>query len=306
MSIRDRFGRASYRLDGAEAARRDQLGVAGTQANSQNPFGLRTAGGQEPMRAHIVCAHPEPRSYNAHLAATAQAALTAQGWYVALSDLYAMGFDPCERSSHYAEPLDRARFDAQSEQRHASQRQQLPPDVAAEIARLDAADLVILQYPMWWHLPPAMLKGWLDRVLVYGEVYTSKKRFEHGRFTGKRAILSVTVGTSAATYAHDGRSGDIDLLLWPVNFSLAYVGFAVLQPFVAYGVEAGLRYSDPSVVEARLARIAQDWTATLGRLDQIPAIPFNTMAEWGEDGHIRPDAPVHSPFIRRRRRLELE
>lgn len=258
------------------------------------------------MRAHIVCAHPEPRSYNAHLAATARATLEAQGWAVTVSDLYAMGFDPCERHAHYAEPLDAARFDAQSEQRHASQRQRLPPEVAAEIARLDAADLVILQYPMWWHLPPAMLKGWLDRVLVYGEVYTSRKRFEHGRFTDRRAMLSVTVGTSEATYAHDGRSGDIDLLLWPVNFSLAYVGFTVLRPFVAYGVEAGLRYSDPSTVEARLAGVAQDWAARLARLDEVSTIPFNTMAEWGEDGHIRPDAPVHSPFIRRRKDLALE
>lgn len=258
------------------------------------------------MHAHIVCAHPEPRSYNAHLAATARAALEAQGWSVTISDLYAMGFDPCERHAHYAEPLDVARFDAQSEQRHASQRQHLPPEVAAEIVRLDAADLLILQYPMWWHLPPAMLKGWLDRVLVYGEVYTSKKRFEHGRFVGKRAMLSVTVGTSAATYAHDGRSGDIELLLWPVNFSLAYVGFTVLQPFVAYGVEAGLRYSDPATVEARLAGVARDWAARLARLDAIAAIPFNAMAHWGEDGHIRPDAPVHSPFIRRKQRLALE
>ena len=102
--------------------------------------------------------------------------------------------------------------------------------MAAEIARLDQADLLILQYPMWWHLPPAMLKGWFDRVLAYGEVYTSKKRFEHGRFAGKKAMLSVTVGTSEATYAHDGRSGDVDLLLWPVHFTLAYVGYTVLAP----------------------------------------------------------------------------
>ena len=102
---------------------------------------------------------------------------------------------------------------------------------------MDRADLVILQYPMWWHLPPAMLKGWLDRVLIYGEVYASKKRSEKGRFVGKRAMLSLTVGTSQETYAFDGRSGDIDLLLWPVNFSLAYVGYTVLSPFIAYGVE---------------------------------------------------------------------
>ena len=64
---------------------------------------------------------------------------------------------------------------------------------------------------MWWHLPPAMLKGWMDRVFIYGAVYASQKRFEKGRFAGKRAMLSVTVATNADTYSHDGRSGDIDL-----------------------------------------------------------------------------------------------
>jgi Flavodoxin-like fold len=121
--------------------------------------------------------------------------------------------------------------------------------VTHELALMDRADLLVLQYPMWWHLPPAMLKGWFDRVLAYGAVYTSKKRFENGRFAGKRAMLSVTVGTSRATYDHDGRSGDIDLLLWPVNFTLAYVGYEILAPYVSYGVEAGLRYSDPAAIE---------------------------------------------------------
>jgi uncharacterized protein (DUF1330 family) len=37
-----------------------------------------------------------------------------------------------------------------------------------------------------------------------------------------------------------------------------------------------------------------------------PAIPFNTMSDWGDDGRIVPDAPVFSPFIRRNRRLPLE
>jgi NAD(P)H dehydrogenase (quinone) len=33
------------------------------------------------------------------------------------------------------------------------------------------------------------------------------------------------------TYMHDGRSGDIDLMLWPVNLTLAYVGYEVLASF---------------------------------------------------------------------------
>lgn len=147
--------------------------------------------------------------------------------------------------------------------------------MAEEIERLDKADLLILQYPMWWHLPPAMLKGWLDRVLIYGEGYASRKRFENGRFVSKRAMLSLTVGTSEETYAFNGRSGDIELLLWPVNFSLAYVGYTVLKPFVAYGAEAGLRYSDDSVLKARLARIGHQLEQVLTHLDEAPSIPFN-------------------------------
>ncbi len=250
------------------------------------------------MRAHIVLAHPEPKSYNAHLAAVGRQALEARGWAVTVSDLYQMNFDPCERASHYAPPLEPARFDVQSEQRHASQNKTLPKDVAAEITRLEAADLLLLQYPMWWHLPPAILKGWLDRVFVYGEVYKSTHRFENGRFVGKKAMLSVTVGTSAETYAYNGRSGDIDLLLWPINFSLAYVGYTVLEPFVAYGVEAGLRYSAAATVEARLSKIGTDWAARMAHVEHLPTVPFNQMAHWGSDGRIKPDAPVYSPFMR--------
>jgi NAD(P)H dehydrogenase (quinone) len=256
--------------------------------------------------AHIVLAHPEPRSYNAHLASLAGETLAGQGWSVTVSDLYAMAFDPCERAEHYEPRRDPARFDVQAEQHHASTGGAIPEMVRDEIGRLDRADLLLLQYPMWWHLPPAMLKGWMDRVFIYGEVYASQKRFEKGRFAGKRAMLSVTVATSADTYSFNGRSGDIDLLLWPVNFSLAYVGYSVIAPFIAYGVEAGLRYSDPATVEARLKGVAADFRGAMADVDARPVIPFNRMAEWQSSGRIAHDAPVYSPFIRHRQRLDLE
>jgi NAD(P)H dehydrogenase (quinone) len=221
--------------------------------------------------------------------------LEVAGWTATVSDLYAMGFDPCERSEHYEGRTNPHRFDVQAEQRHASENGTLPAHVIEELGRMDRADLVVLQYPMWWH-----------RVWAYGAAYTSSKRFENGRFVGKRAMLSVTVGTSPETYMHDGRSGDIDLMLWPVNFTLAYAGFTVLEPFVAYGVEAGLRYSDPAVIKARLKGIVDEFRANLLDLDRRAIIPFNRKAEWGADGRIVPDAPVYSPFIRRKRHLDLE
>jgi NAD(P)H dehydrogenase (quinone) len=180
------------------------------------------------MQAHIVLAHPESQSFNAHLAQVARHALEAQGWSVSLSDLYGMGFDPCERAEHYVARQQPQRFDVQAEQRHASERGSIPQAVAAEIGRLDHADLLIPQYPMWWHLPPAMLKGWLDRVLIYGEVYTSKASASRtAASSASGAMIAVTVGTSAETYAFDGRSGDIDLLLWRSISRSAYVGYSV-------------------------------------------------------------------------------
>ena len=94
------------------------------------------------MHAHVVLAHPEARSFNGHLADVARRALDAQGWTTSVSDLYCDGFDPCERAGHYGAPLDAARFDVQAEQRHASEAGTVPADVAAEIERLDRADLV--------------------------------------------------------------------------------------------------------------------------------------------------------------------
>lgn len=62
------------------------------------------------MHAHIVLAHPEPQSFNAHLARLAARSLEVQGWHITMSDLYGMGFDPCERPEHYVARQDPKRF----------------------------------------------------------------------------------------------------------------------------------------------------------------------------------------------------
>lgn len=258
------------------------------------------------MHAHIILAHPEPKSFNGHLVNVAKKSFQDSGWTASVSDLYKMNFDPCERSDFYSNPLDNTRFNVQAEQRHASEKKTISQEIKSEIDKLDSADLLILQYPMWWHLPPAILKGWYDRVLLYGEVYTSKKRFEAGRFKGKRAMLSVTVGTSRETYAYNGRSGDINLMLWPVNFTLAFVGYTVIEPFVAYGVESAISYSNQSEVEKRLKDIENNLCKRIKNIDKANEVPFNKMEQWGDDGRIKPLTPVYSPFIRHNQNLKID
>jgi putative NADPH-quinone reductase len=105
------------------------------------------------MRVLVVLAHPRPGSFNHAIAATVSATLKASGHVVDACDLYAEDFDPL--------------FTRDELERDCK----LPPRLVAEIDRLKKADAVVVVHPDWWGQAPAILKGWLDRVLRAGEVY---------------------------------------------------------------------------------------------------------------------------------------
>jgi NAD(P)H dehydrogenase (quinone) len=237
------------------------------------------------MHALIVHSHPERTSFNGALKDTAVLTLRRLGHRVAVSDLYAEGFDPVEAPRHYRDRADSARFAALAEQRHASEEGALPADVRREIARLERADLVILQFPLWWHAQPAMLKGWFDRVFVSGGLYSSTMRYDRGYFRGRRALLSVTSGAPAAAFGPGGRGGDMAQLLWPIHYSLHYMGFTVLPPFLAHGVQGhGYAYRDTADFAGELERLKQDWSRRLEALDQDRPLAFPGWDDWDADG----------------------
>lgn len=250
------------------------------------------------MNTLIVLAHPDSRSFNAHLARAARDARAACGDRVELSDLYAADFDPREAGHHFANRRDPERFDAAAEQRHSWERGALPADVAGELDKLLAADLVILQFPLWWFGPPAMLKGWIDRVFIYGAMYSSARRHDRGVGRGKRALLCVTTGSSEAACSPDGREGDTRLVLWPTLYTLRYVGFTVLEPVLIYGVRSGLAGDAAAAQDLRLAGATQRYRDLLADLDAAPVVPFNGDDDWDGAEKLKPGAPVYSPFIR--------
>ena len=108
------------------------------------------------MRLLLILAHPLGDSFTAAVAATARDTLAANGHQVDWLDLYAEGFDPrltaAERASYYADPYDRS-------------------DVAGLVARLTAADGLVLVFPQWWFGFPAILKGYFDRVFAPGVAF---------------------------------------------------------------------------------------------------------------------------------------
>lgn len=254
------------------------------------------------MHSLIVLAHPEARSFNAQLAETARQVLAAGAHTVEVADLYREGFEPREGAAHFPAPADQEPFNAMTEQRRAAEGGRLPIEVAQAIARLERADLVVFQFPLWWFSLPAILKGWLDRVFVYGDVYSSRVRYDRGRFRGKRALVSITTGAPAQTHGPDGRQGDLDLLLWPFHFSLHYVGFSVLPPFRSFAVETLRPGVDPEALRSRLEGHKAGLAAHLGRIDALEPLRFNGWDDWDETGRLKPGAPSYGPFMRHRDR----
>ena len=237
------------------------------------------------MHALIVHSHPEPLSFNAALTEVAEATLRERGYSVEISDLYREEFDPCERSHHYRNRENGAIFSPLGEQRNAFKTNTLPVDVQREIDRLERADLVILQFPIWWHGPPAILKGWFDRVFVNGGLYTSSMRYDYGYFRGKKAMCSVTTGAPAIAFGPFSRGGDMDQILWSTHYSLHYVGFHVLPPYVSFGVQGhGFTYASENDNSRRSSRNQEEWKERLITLDRGTPLRFQCWGDWDELG----------------------
>jgi NAD(P)H dehydrogenase (quinone) len=254
----------------------------------------------------IVFAHPEQRSFNGYLAQLARNTFAENGRAVTFSDLYALEFDPCESARHYRVRHDPRCFDAQAEQHFNWEAGLVPAQVKKEVDSIFWADLLVFQFPLWWFGLPAILKGWMDRVFVYGGLYSAFRRYERGVCQGKRALMCVTAGSPESACLHNGREGDTNLILWPSLFALHYVGFTVLKPFVIYGARGGLVGPAVKTQKQYLRNRAQEYKKYLLGIDHALIVPFNSDADWDESGKLKPDAPAYSPFIRHKRMLKLQ
>ena len=250
------------------------------------------------MKCHIVLAHPEPKSFNGHLARLSHDVLGRLGWENSLSDLYQMDFDPREGPHHYTSRRDPNVFHAQTEQRYSADRNTIPTEVDAELQRLLNSDVLIVHFPLWWFGPPAILKGWMDRVFVYGRMYRSTMRYDTGICSGKKMIACVTTGSSKDSCAHDGREGDTQLHLWPILYPFRYLGYDVLQPEILYGVGSTAFMEGHEDGLSTLDEYSGRWAKALAALMARPSVPYNTDADFDETKRLLPGAAAHSPFIR--------
>ncbi len=153
------------------------------------------------MRTLVVFSHPSPDSYGAALCRAACAALRAGSHEVRLRDLYREGFDPVltleDWTTYLARPDENMRRQAKY------------------VADLRWAEALIVIYPTWYFGPPAMLKGWLERVWLPGvtfEIAAARGRRPRPVLRNVRRFVGIT--TSGSPWWWLRLSGDPGRTLW--------------------------------------------------------------------------------------------
>ena len=189
------------------------------------------------MKVLYIYAHPEPKSFNAALKDTALAALKEKGHEVKLSDLYAMKFNPVLTASDFPERKNPEFFNAFLEAIRASKTGVFAPDIKEEMEKVKWADLIIYQFPIYFTSMPAIMKGWIDRVLAPGFGFNpiTNSAYDSGLFKGKSAMLVTTAGSPKEMYSEGGAHGDLNKHLESVTHCVfEFMGMKVLPSHVIY------------------------------------------------------------------------
>ncbi|KAF4082862.1 hypothetical protein AMELA_G00133290 [Ameiurus melas] len=180
----------------------------------------------------IVYAHQSPKSFNCAVKDAAVKTLTDQGYKVLVSDLYAMKFRAAATADDVKGKLKNPQHFLYNEEAGLAWKEgRLSDDIKEEQRKVQQADLIIFQFPLYWFSVPAIMKGWIDRVMTQGFAYTLQNLYDNGLFKNKKAMLSFTTGGMESMYLPDGLNGDINVALWPLqNGVLRFCGFQVLAP----------------------------------------------------------------------------
>jgi len=188
------------------------------------------------MKHAVILAHPNAESFCASIARTCVEALSALGHAADLRDLYAMGFDPQLKAR---ELPSEAGFHAAS-------------DVEAERRRLDDVDSFIFVYPFWFNAPPAMLKGYVDRVFGLNFGYAPGFGCVEPLLTGRKLL---SFSTSGAPEHWVNSTGALEALMTVFDRHLAAVcGLSVVDHVHLGGIVSNME-ADPA--EEMLEKVRQ-------------------------------------------------
>ena len=141
------------------------------------------------MDVLVIACNPRPRSLTHVIADRVENAIKRAGHFGTSHDLYREGFDPVLREAELRQQFS---FDEQ---------------VQAYVRELEKAAGLVIIHPDWWGQPPAMLKGWVDRVFRPGVAYELEgEEFMPAHpaplLGGKRALVLCTTDLAPTREAH--------------------------------------------------------------------------------------------------------
>ncbi|HEY9235837.1 MAG TPA: NAD(P)H-dependent oxidoreductase [Phenylobacterium sp.] len=189
------------------------------------------------MKHAVILAHPSADSLNGAIAKAYADAVRDLGHEVVWRDLYRMRWDPVLKAAEIPGRHGPARFHK---------------DVVAERARLADVDVFAFIYPIWFNAPPAMLKGYVDRVFGMGFGFEPAFGGVEPRLRGKDLISFTTSGAPEFWLQETGALEDLMR-----NFDRYLgqaVGLRVTDHLHFGGIVEGIR---PDVVEEMLSQVRQ-------------------------------------------------
>jgi putative NADPH-quinone reductase len=196
------------------------------------------------MKALLVVAHPCRDSYTHACAAAAARGLTRAGHSVDTIDLYADDF--------------RAHMSRDERVAYESEHPILDPMVDDHASRLLRADAIVFVYPTWWSGLPAMLKGWLERVMVPGVGFTLDERSRKVRpgLGNVKRIVGISTYGSPWSYVKLTNDNGRRILLRALRMSCGWrTRTTWLALYAIDTADADRRHRHLVTIESRLAAL---------------------------------------------------
>ena len=148
------------------------------------------------MKVLAVYAHPNPNSFNRAVLESFTRGLKDGGHTFEIIDLYATDFSPSLKGQDFAQFTGKP----------------LPKDVLEHQAEVTRADALAFIFPIWYSFYPAILKGWIERVLCNEFAYRHVEGGVKGLLKHKKAILISTTGGPEPAFKMSGNGAAIQKL----------------------------------------------------------------------------------------------
>jgi NAD(P)H dehydrogenase (quinone) len=192
------------------------------------------------MKHAVIFAHPNPDSLTAAVAKTYAKTVRSLGHEVVERDLYGISFDPCLKAGEIPGPGA----------------PQFAPEVVAERRTLADCDVFALVYPLWFNAPPAILKGYVDRVFSMGFGYEAAMLGTDPLLAGRKLISFTTSGAPVSWFRDTGGLGALMALF---DAHLASVcGLSILDHVHTGGVAPGITADAVETILERVRAATRD------------------------------------------------